>query len=84
MKQRTREEETKTAIAYAIISDIQALIDNEKKCCEEYIAQNTIGNERFDQETRRDRERISYIYSDALIAACSIVRETIRNARISC
>lgn len=84
MKQRTREEEIKMSIAYAIISNIQTLIDNEKKCCEEYIALNTIGNEQLDEETRRDRERFSFIYSDALIAACSIVRETIRNARISC
>ena len=84
MKQRTKEEETKITIAYAIISNIQALIDNEKKCCEEYIADNTIGNDLFDRETRRDRERISYVYTDALMAACSIVRETIRNARIPC
>lgn len=85
MKKSIDEKESKKIeIIYEIQHEIEKQVRAEKAACERYIQCNVIGEPMLDDETRRDREKISFIIEDTFRIAEQIAVDAIRKAALPC
>lgn len=84
MKQYTKEEQIKTEIIWKIMYGIKQQMDAETEAAKKYVEYNSIGNPKYDEETKRERERISFIIADTFRIAQEIAVDAVRKASIPC